>query len=424
LIRILTILAVLAATLASGVPAAGEGPPISAAQAILGARKLYDAGEDRLAAQLLSAAHRLQSSGAKPPTPGLQEQVDFAFTVGWMGHEALGSGLPQAQRRLVAAIGRLHQGLASATRALDLPDDLGASETNALCDALAAAAHFRRKPFGEVLGQSAESLASSAQKSEGLRRCLFNEVMPGADGSEPIAQIFARIASENLHEVAAPLAIRYSLEGRYGDGVAVASAAGQGSESSQLTKTAVAIRQVKALSLSDETLSQALLANWQSQPGLAGLAFGWTYLSAGSPARLDRDKPTIMAILRQDEPPGLRRRAALALLEGGLLESAADLMRTRDPASLSRILVAAAFLKSGSAVAAEMRRAVDSRMLGQEPRGNLGLALIHRLNADGDSASARRALLAELDRIIADPNGPTPTAYLRAIAASKILEKR
>ena len=56
--------------------------------------------------------------------------------------------------------------------------------------------------------------------------------------------------------------------------------------------------------------------------------------------------------------------------------------------------------------------------------GNLGLALLYRLSADGDSASARRALLAELDRIIADPNGPTPTAYLRAIAASKILEKR
>lgn len=424
MIRVLTILAVLATTLANGGPAAGEGPPISPAQAILGARKLYDAGEDKLATQLLSAVHRLHSSGAKPLTPGLQEQVDYAFTVGWIGHEAFSAGLPQAHRRLAAAIGRLHQGLASTTRALDLPDDLGASEINALCDALAAAAHFRRKPFGEVLGQAAESLASAARKSEGLRQCLFNEVMPGTDGSEPIAQIFARIGSESLHEVAAPLAIRYSLEGRYGDGVAVASAAGQGSEPSQLIKAAVAIRQVKALSLSEETLSQALLANWQSQPGLAGLAFGWTYLSSGSAARLDRDKPAILAILRQGESPGLRRRAALALLEGGLPESAADLMRTGDPASLTRILVAAAVLKNGSAVAAEMRRAVDSRMLGQESRGNLGLALIHRLNADGDSASARRALLAELDRIIADPNGPTPTAYLRAIAASKILEKR
>lgn len=417
-------LSVLATTLVSGVLAAGQVPPISPKQAIAGARKLYDAGEDRLAAQLLSAAHRLQSSDLKIPTPGLQDQIDYAFAVGWMGTEAFGASLPQTQRRLAAAIGRIHQGMASAIRALDLPDDLGASEVDALCDALAAAAHFRRKSFGEMLGQAAEGLASAVRNSEGLRQCLFNEVMPGSDSSEPIAQIFARIGSENLHEVAAPLAMRYALEGRYGDGVAVAAAAERGNESSQLTKAAVAIRQVKALSLSEETLSQALLANWQTQPGLAGLAFGWTYLSAASPSRLDRDKAAIMAILRRGEPPGLRRRVALALLEGGLPESAADLMRPRDPASLSRIFIAAAFLKNGAIVADEMRRVFDSRILGQESRGTLGLALIYRLNADGGAASARRVMLAELDRIIADPNGPTPIAFLRAITASKILEKR
>ncbi len=424
MIRITVVLTILTTALVSGEPAAGNGPPVSPVQAIVGARVLYEAGEDRLATQLLLAVHRLQPSGAKPSSPKASEQVDYAFTVGWMGQDAFSTGLPPAQRRLAVAISRLHQALTSSARPLDLPDDLGAPEAAALCDALAAAAQFRRKAFSEVLGGTAKSMVSAVRSSQGLRQCLFNEVMPGTDSSEPIAQIFAGIGSENLHEVVAPLAIRYALEGRYGDGVSIASAAGQGNEVSQLIKATVAIRQVKALGLSEETLGQALLANWQTQPGLAGLAFGWTYLSAGSPSRLDRDKPAILAILREGEPPGLRRRAALALLDGGLPDSAADLMQARDPASLSRILVAAAFLKNGPTVAAETRRAIDSRALGPESRGNLGLALVHRLNADGDAASARRAMLTDLDQIISDPNGPTPSAYLRAIVASKILEKR